>query len=464
MRQTALLLLGLLGACGDPHVPDPGALVPEPGEERGGGAATNDALLGEEAFSQPAPNLDAAHLASFLAGRDFFTSPWVTATTSTDMRDGLGPTFNAPSCDGCHLRDGRGRPPDGNGSFESILIRLSIPGADAHGGPLDEPSYGGQFQPRAIVGVPSEGLPGLAYEEVEGAYGDGEPYVLRRPSVVFASLAFGPMDPEAMTSLRVAPAVFGLGLLELVPEADLLALEDPDDADGDGISGRANRVWSVALSAMAIGRFGWKAGQPTVREQTAAAFRGDMGITSALFPDEDCPAPQTECASSPSGGEPELAEAILEHVSLYGLTLAVPVRTEHGDPEVLHGRELFRDAGCAACHVERFVTGVSEELPELSQQTIRPFTDLLLHDMGEGLADDRPEFLASGREWRTPPLWGVGRVDDVNGHTLLLHDGRARGFEEAILWHGGEAEDARERFRAMPADDRDALVRFLESL
>ncbi len=454
---TPFFLLFGLAAC-------TAELRPEPGEELGGGATTNVTLLGDRSFAEPLANLDVAHRTSFFAGNSFFTDPWVTAPSSTTTRDGLGPTFNSESCAGCHLRDGRGRPPEGDEGFESILIRLSIPGEGAHGGPLDEPSYGGQFQPKSILGVPAEGSATLVYDAIEGTYGDGEPYDLRRPTIVFDALAFGAMDPATMTSLRVAPVVAGLGLLELVPEADLLALEDPDDADGDGISGRANRVWSAALGATALGRFGWKAGQPTVREQSAGAFRGDMGITSALFPGEDCPAPQLDCAGAPSGGAPEIPDDLLDHVALYARALAIPVRVDYADPEALRGRELFRAAGCASCHVERFVTGVSADLPELSEQTIRPFTDLLLHDMGEGLADDRPEFLASGREWRTPPLWGAGRIDDVNGHTFLLHDGRARGFAEAILWHGGEAEESKELFRTMSRADRDALVRFLESL
>lgn len=440
-------------------------LAPEPGEELPGGATTNITVGGSRAYSEPLANLDPAHRASFFAGNSFFTQSWVTAPASTMTRDGLGPTFNASACAGCHVRDGRGRPPETREEpMLSMLVRLSVPGEDADGGPLPEPTYGGQFQPFAVLGVASEGSVVLEYDDVPGTYGDGEAYVLRRPRVVFDTLSYGPMASDVMTSARVAPGMAGLGLLEIVPEADILSREDPEDADGDGISGRANWVWDMEQGALALGRFGWKAGQPSLLLQTAGAFNGDIGITTMFFPDQNCPAPQVDCASALTGGEPEAPEDILGHVVRYARALAIPVRLNVSDAQVLAGRELFRDAGCTGCHTERMTSGVSTELPELSRQPIRPFTDLLLHDMGEGLADGRPEFEASGNEWRTPPLWGVGRIDDVNDHTYLLHDGRARGFAEAILWHGGEAAAARERFRTMPRADRDALIRFLESL
>ncbi len=441
------------------------ALEPEPGEDLLGGATTNITVSGARAFSEPLANLDTVHRASFFAGNSFFSDAWVTAPASTLTRDGLGPTFNASACAGCHIRDGRGRPPESaDEPMSTMLVRLSIPGEDAHGGPLPEPTYGGQFQPFSVLGVASEGRVILEWHDVPGHYGDGEPYVLRTPTVVFETLNHGAMADDVLTSPRVAPGMAGLGLLEVVPEADILALADPDDANGDGISGRANRVWDVEAAAYALGRFGWKAGQPSLRQQTAGAFNGDIGITTSLFPAQNCPAPQVDCTNAIAGGEPEAPEDILAHVVLYARALAIPARVDVADAQVLEGRERFRDAGCPSCHTERMTSGVSIELPELSHQTIRPFTDLLLHDMGEGLADGRPEFEADGREWRTPPLWGVGRIDDVNDHDYLLHDGRARGFAEAILWHGGEAEASRERFRTMSRADRDALVRYLESL
>ncbi|HEX9648783.1 MAG TPA: di-heme oxidoredictase family protein, partial [Alphaproteobacteria bacterium] len=276
-------------------------------------------------------------------------------------------------------------------------------------------------------------------------------------------LAFGPLGDDAMLSPRVAPATIGLGLLEAVPEATILALADPADADGDGVSGRPNRVAGEVGGGIALGRFGWKANQPSLRRQNAAAALGDIGLTSTLFPDENCAAPQDACRAAKSGGAPELSDAFLDKLTLYTRLLAVP-RQRGADAEpVRHGEQLFRAAGCAACHMPTLVTG-AHPLAELAGQVIHPFTDLLLHDMGEGLADGRPDFAATGREWRTAPLWGLGLVETVNGHTYFLHDGRARNLAEAILWHGGEAEAARERFRALPRGDREALLAFLRSL
>jgi CxxC motif-containing protein (DUF1111 family) len=248
-----------------------------------------------------------------------------------------------------------------------------------------------------------------------------------------------------------------------VPDTVLLGLADPDDADGDGISGRVNRVWDVEREVVAIGRFGWKSNQPTIRQQVSHAAAGDIGITSTPAPADACTPPQKDCRAAPSGGTPELSDAFLDKLVLYSQTLAVPHRRHAGDSQVERGGGLFVAAGCAGCHRPTLQTG-PHALPQLAQQTIHPFTDLLLHDLGEGLADGRPDFEAGGSEWRTAPLWGLGLIRDVNGHELLLHDGRARGPAEAILWHGGEAQRAREAFRAMPRADREALVAFLRSL
>jgi len=438
---------------------------PEPGEQFGGGSLTNTTTFGIDAFAQPVPTLSSDRLSVFFSGNALFNQIWLTAPASVVSRDGLGPTFNSASCSGCHFKDGRGRPPiEGEAGMTSMLVRLSIPGANAVGGPLDEPTYGGQFQGLSIDGVASEGNAILTYVEEPGTYADGTPYSLRRPTVVFESLAFGPMDASTMVSARVAPGMIGMGLLEQIPEADLLAREDPDDVNSDGISGHANRVHDVGANTTAIGRFGWKAGAPNVRQQVAGAFNGDIGITSSLFPTENCPSSQPDCAAAIAGGSPDIDDTLLGFVVLYSRTLAVPVRTHYADSDVLRGRDLFREIGCPSCHVETHVTGTGIGLPELEAQTIHPFTDLLLHDMGEGLADHRPEFEASGSEWRTPPLWGIGRVSLVNGHTFFLHDGRARGFAEAILWHGGEAEAARERFRELSERERERLIAFLASL
>jgi CxxC motif-containing protein (DUF1111 family) len=457
---ASLWVLLLLAGCGE----QPAALAPEPGEELAGGETTVFES-GARAFTLSARNLSAEHETAFFVGNSFFNKNWVTAPASTEARDGLGPTFNARSCSGCHFKDGRGRPPLEPGEpMLSMLVRLSIPGTDEHGGPLPEPNYGGQLQPSAIEGVPAEGTVVVEWTEQAGEYADGEPYSLRRPSLVFSQLAYGPMSPDLLTSARVAPQMIGLGLLEAVPEAALLAYADPDDLDGDDISGRPNYVWDPISETVVLGRLGWKANQPGMRQQVAGAFVGYMGITSSVHPEQECQPSQSECLAAASGGEPELSDHLLDDVTIYNRLLAVPARRDVDDPQVLAGRELFHEFGCADCHVPRWETGELAGFPEVSNQVIWPYTDLLLHDVGDALADERPDYEAEGAEWRTPPLWGIGLFEVVNGHTLYLHDGRARNLAEAVLWHGGEAEAAREAFVTAAATDRAALLRFLESL
>jgi CxxC motif-containing protein (DUF1111 family) len=457
------LVLAVFACGGTPGGPE--SAPPPPEERLPGGATTNTLLGGSNAFTLPAANITAEHEELFFAGNGFFNQPWVEAPASTGSRDGLGPLFNARSCAACHFKDGRGRPPLAEDeSFLGMLLRIGPPELGQHGEPASDPRYGGQLQPFGLPGVPAEGTPRVSYTEVEGEHADGEPYVLLKPAYRIEDLAYGPLDPALAISPRVAPAMIGLGLLEAIPEARLAALADPEDANGDGISGRVNRVWDAALEETAVGRFGWKAEQPTVRQQSAGAFLGDMGLTTDLFREQDCTAAEPECAAATSGGSPEVSLDLLERVAVYGRLIAVPARVDANDPEVLRGRRLFGDSGCGSCHVPRHETGDVEGFPELSGQVVFPYTDLLLHDMGEELSDGRPSFGADGNEWRTPPLWGLGRYPVVNGHDRLLHDGRARGVLEAILWHGGEAEEARERFRALSAEDRAALVEFVESL
>jgi CxxC motif-containing protein (DUF1111 family) len=326
------------------------------------------------------------------------------------------------------------------------------------------PAYGDQLQDRSILGVPAEGRVRITYDEVPGLYADGTAYTLLAPTYTFDELTGGELPSDVLVSPRIAPGIFGVGLLEAVPEADILANADPDDDDGDGISGRANSVWDVARQQMRVGRFGWKANVPTVEQQNAGAFTGDIGITNRVFPDQPCMPSEAECLEAPNGGTPELDDLKLERVTFYTRTLAVPARRDVDDDDVRRGEELFRTLGCASCHLPTLRTGPVDDVAALSEQTFHPFTDLLLHDMGPGLADGRPDNLATGREWRTPPLWGIGLQETVSGHTRFLHDGRARNLEEAILWHGGEAKRAMERFVEMPGADRDALLTYLRSL
>lgn len=460
MRPFALAVLALLPlfGCSEGH-----GLVPLPGEELPGGDATvvDDSRF---AFSNRARNLDDAVAGDFFVGNSFFKQNWVQAPASTEARDGLGPTFNARSCSTCHEFDGRGEPPAPGSPMMSMLLRLSVPGVADDGGPLAEPVYGGQLQPFGIDDVPAEATPSVDYVEVPGRYADGTAYSLRKPTYTIAAPAYGPLADDVLVSPRVAPHMIGLGLLEAIDADDILAHADPDDADGDGISGRPNHPFDPVAGAPALGRFGWKANQPGLVQQVTGALLGDMGITSALHPTDDCPPSQTACAEASSGGMPEAAENIVAAIVFYSSVLAPPGRPDAGDGEVLAGRELFGELGCAACHVPSWTTGADAIDPALAHQTIWPYTDLLLHDLGEELADGRPDYEASASEWRTPPLWGLGLVPTVSGHDTLLHDGRARGFAEAILWHGGEAEDAREGFRNLPEDERDRLLAFLESL
>lgn len=467
---TAAPLTGSAAAAAAPAAPASVA-IPAPADsakaasrigESLGGAAGRPAF-GESAFAMPAPDLDAKQLRDFSFGNRIFNTNWVQAGGSVQSFDGLGPMFNRVSCSGCHVRDGRGRPPEPGEPMDSMLIRISVPGKSEHGGPKGHPVYGDQIQDRAIPGVEPEAVVVLTWEEIGGTYADGTAYSLRRPHVAFDKPAYGRLPKNLLTSPRVAQSMIGLGLLEAVPAATIEANADPDDANRDGISGRVNHVWDGGANATVLGRFGWKANQPSLRQQVTGAAAGDIGITSSVATRDSCSDAEKACRTSPNGGEPELADEFLEKLLLYSRTLAVPYRRNVDDPKVQRGEDLFAQAGCPACHLTTLKTG-PHELAAVANQTIHPFTDLLIHDMGPGLADGRPDFEASGSEWRTTPLWGMGLIPDVDGHEFLLHDGRARGPAEAILWHGGEAEKARDVFRAMSKDDRDALVAFLRSL
>lgn len=426
------------------------------------GGATTAFSAGRNAFELSARNLNTEERRTFNVGDSFFNQNWVTAPASTVARDGLGPTFNAQACSSCHSHDGRARPPENDSDpVRGLLLKLSIPGPD---GPIDHPDYGDQLQDRAINGVAPEGRLAIRYEPIFGTYADGTPYTLQKPIYHILDPAFGPLRPDTMISPRIGPAVIGMGLLEAIPESRILSLADPEDLDNDGISGRPNIVWDIRKQAYALGRFGWKASQPTIEQQGAGAFHGDIGITSTLFPEENCPPAQEACRRAPNGGMPEVPDERLAKVVFYVHTLAVPAMRNVDVPTVQRGARIFHDIGCTACHTPRHVTAPDFSVGALSSQVIYPYTDLLLHDMGDDLADNWPDGQANGREWRTPPLWGIGLVQAVNGHTRFMHDGRARNLEEAVLWHGGEAEASREVFKGLSLKEREALLAFLRSL
>jgi CxxC motif-containing protein (DUF1111 family) len=436
---------------------------PEPEEEYSAGATTVFET-NRRAFSLPAANMSLERRSQFAVGHSFFNMPWVEAPASTRVRDGLGPHFIARSCTACHTHDGRAQPPEDGEQPMGLLLRLSVPGRDRNGGPLPDPNYGDQLNNQAVAGVKPEGKIEIRYEEMPGRFADGETYSLRKPDYRFTDLGYGPLHAQTMVSPRIAQQIIGLGLLEAIPEQAILSLADPDDRDGNGISGRPNRVWDAITQTEKLGRFGWKANTPTVAHQTAGAANGDIGITSRHFSAEACMPSQKDCQSAPYGGKPEINEKNLATLIFYTATTAVPARRDVDKPQVLRGKQLFHQSQCITCHAPKHVTGVAKGFPELSKQTIRPYTDLLLHDMGPELADNRPDFEASGSEWRTPPLWGIGLFETVNGHTTYLHDGRARNLAEAILWHGGEAEPAKQTFVAMSKAEREALLAFLNSL
>jgi CxxC motif-containing protein (DUF1111 family) len=395
------------------------------------------------AFGHAFSNLDRNARRQFSVGNAFFRDAWVTAPASTAARDGLGPTFNAVACAACHQLDGRGIGA-GREGFAHVSLLFRLQGAE---------DYGGQVNPFAVDGVSGEAKPMIRFVSHTGSFSDGEAYELREPIYMFLDWLLTTPPPTTRISPRVGNQLIGLGLLERIPAEEIEAQADPDDKDGNGVSGTVSRVMDLRTGQMNIGRFGWKAEQPTIEQQNAGAFLGDMGLTSSLHPDENCPAPQTLCAQTPNGGSPEVSDLILARVTLYVQHLAVP--TQRVSEEAQKGEEIFRRVGCAQCHTPSYsIDGI----------VVYPYTDLLLHDMGEALSDRSLAGDVLPTEWRTPPLWGIGMFQIVNGHSNLLHDGRARGVQEAILWHSGEAERAKAAYTALSREERRNLILFVESL
>ncbi len=407
-------------------------------------------------FSTPAPGLSEENLELHLDGDAGFEAKFV---TGGQVNPGLGPLFNNISCVACHKKDGRGRPPESGEILSTMLFRISVPGIDEHGGPKAMPGYGGQIQPRAIAGEVPEVNIKFSYRDSSVSLANKESIPLRVPTYTLENPWF-PFSQTPLISPRVTPTIIGLGLLEAVDEATILDQADPYDQNHDGISGKPNYVYQVRTNSMVLGRFGLKANNPNLEQQSAGAYNQDMGITNVVFRDENCAGDRPSCVSV----KPDVDSATLAAVVFYVRSLAVPGRRNWQSAEVHRGEKLFTSIGCATCHLPELKTGLVPERPFLSNQTIHPYTDLLVHDMGPGLADNRPDFDANGQEWRTTPLWGLGLTKVVNGHTLLLHDGRARNMMEAILWHGGEGERSKNAVRNLPKSDQQALLTFLESL
>ncbi|AWH86406.1 thiol oxidoreductase [Flavobacterium album] len=438
-------------------------LTAEDGEQFSGGTSTVINAT-EEAFGFASATLTPDQSVDFGVGNSLFRQSWVTAPSSTTARDGLGPFFNAISCSSCHFKDGRGRPPAFDGEMgKGLLLRLNIPGMDEWGAGLPDPIYGHQLQDNALLGITPKGNYTITYQNINETLADGTVVTLQSPTYHINAPGYGPLGAGLLVSPRVANQVIGLGLLEAVPHTTYLNFADEADTNGDGISGRANYVYDKESNSIKMGLFGWKANQPSIKQQIAAAFLNDMGITSPVFPDEYAPT-GFDISVIPNGGTPEIPDVAFNRVLLYSQTLSVPVRRNYDAQNVLRGKQLFTDLKCASCHIPKMQTGNDYPIAGLRNQTIRPYTDMLLHDMGPGLADGTPDFLATGSEWRTQPLWGIGLINTVNGHTQLLHDGRARNVTEAILWHGGEAQQSKEMFMELSTQERQDLLDFINSL
>lgn len=413
---------------------------------------------GVGAFSQAFPELSGERLELHELGDLHFEASFVAAPSP--LFSGLGTVYNNNACVNCHINDGRGKPIESGENLSSILFRLSVPGQNQHGGPLGIPGFGEQLQDKAVFGYQPEAKVDVIWHTTTFQFNDGEQIELRYPEWEFHD-SYIPFPAGFKYSARVAPPVHGLGLLEQLDEASILANSDPSDRNGDGISGKPNYTWDEKSRKLMLGRFGWKAEAPTLVQQVAGAYNEDMGITSSVLPREShLNQPQFDQLQD----DAEISDSLFNAVVFYVQTLAVPARRNVTSEIVKRGQALFTMAKCAECHRPDFRTKTNVAFPEASNQVIHPYTDLLLHDMGPALSDDRPAFDADGNEWRTPPLWGIGLTPLVNGHNYYLHDGRARSLTEAILWHGGEAESSKQLFRNMSKEDRTALLTFLKNL
>lgn len=442
-------------------IPKEEVLTAEEREEYSGGTATvfNES---EEAFGFFARELTFDEQSDFGIGNSFFRQSWVSSPASTTARDGLGPFFNANNCSSCHFKDGRGRPPAFDGQLgRGLLLRLSLAGSHPNGTAFSDPIYGNQLQDNAILGQTIKGKYTISYQIITETLADGTVVELQKPIYQINSLGYGGLASDLLISPRIANQIIGLGLLEAVTESTILGFATANTTNG--ISGKANYVHDVESNSKKLGRFGWKANQPSIRQQVAGAFSGDMGITTSIFPNENVPF-GVDASLIPNGGSPEISNSNFDKIVLYSSSLAVPARRNVSDKNILKGKKIFNDIQCASCHIPKMQTGNNYFIEAFRNQTIRPYSDMLLHDMGDELSDNAPDFLATGNEWRTQPLWGIGLIKIVNGHTNLLHDGRARNVTEAILWHGGEAQNSKVKFKQLSTQDRNDLLAFINSL
>lgn len=461
MKKIVLLTIPfLLFSCNKDNQNDYEAVIPDVEKRIMAGGETTIFSAASFSFDNPASNLIGNGLDLHLAGDAQFEQAFVTAPA--EVNSGLGAQFNNTSCIACHPKDGRAAFPKDINKLSGFFLRISVPGSDPiTGEPNKAPSFGNQLANHAIYGFTPEVKFAVSYQELPVTYADGSQVILKKPIYTIAE-SYMSLPAGYMLSPRIGPPVFGLGLLEAITEADILAKQDINDTDNDGISGKANYVWDPISQSTQLGRFGWKANTPSVMVQAAGAYNNDMGVTNPLFPVESS---YGQTNGDPNlNDDPEITQDILDQVAFYCRTLAVPAARNLDNKEVIAGYRLFEDLKCVSCHTPSYTTGAFPDIPEISNQNIYPYTDMLLHDMGEDLADHRDDFLANGNEWKTRPLWGIGLTHLVNGHTHFLHDGRAKSIEEAILWHGGEAEASKNNFMALTETKRRQLIKFVESL
>lgn len=410
-----------------------------------------------KAFTHAVSGLSERDMLVHEIGDQAFEQTFVSA--GSELFAGLGPVFNNVSCISCHHNDGKGTPTAGQ-STSSLLFRISLPGQDVHGAPLPAPGFGLQLQDQALFGIRPEVRMQISYTDVEVTYPDGTLVMLRHPAYEVKD-PYIPLPAAYDLSARMAPPVFGVGLLENIPEATILSFVDDGDANSDGITGKANYIFDSTTNKNILGRFGFKANASTIIFQVATAYQQDMGVTSYVQPQESSGG---QLQDDKKKDEPELPDSIVNAAAFYVKTLAVPARRNVNDPDNKKGEQLFVQINCTGCHKPTVKTGTDLNFPQLSNQRIHPYTDMLVHDMGNGLADNRADYMASGSEWRTTPLWGIGLFEKTNGIPFYLHDGRARTLEEAILWHDGEAKKSKEAFMNLEKADREKVIRFLKSL
>ena len=423
-------------------------------------------------FTKKVSGLNDEELDNFILGKSFFRIPWVEAPSATTARDGLGPLFGANTCITCHPNNGLAKKYTKNGSpSRGYVARLSIPSNHSkehqkqlkYNGFVQEPTYGAQISLNGSKNVPFEAKPIISYEKKLIIYPDGEQITLSKPLHKHANklydLQYGELHPQTSITSRMAQALVGLGLLDQLSDEQILENQDIDDKNNDGISGKANIVYSPEFKDFRVGKFTWKASAPSVKHQVAAAANNDMGLTNPLFTNENCTSKQIECLNAPKGdnrrgmSEFDLTQERLDAITFYVSNLKIPKSTITQKD----GEKIFKQIGCADCHKAEFTLK--------NGYKIKPFTDMLLHDMGEELSDGRAEFLATPTDWRTAPLWSIGKYHLALGEKpALLHDGRAKSVEEAILWHGGEALASKKSFMKLDKKQRKSLLSYIDEI